>query len=227
MMKNSFLDFHLQEIQKSYFKELLEKIKREAKTNVILPAQDKWFRALEYFTPDETKLIILGQDPYYLKNQADGLAFSSNFSQTPKSLQNLMLEIKKDYPSAIFETNKLVSWARQGVLLLNTILTVNENRPLSHKNFGWEIYTSNLIKFIYRQNRKFILLLLGNEALNFYKEYLQEINLEKIIFRSHPSPLSYARGSKPLKNSSLFKEINSLLPENQQIDFSIRKDKKC
>ncbi|MGV2393795.1 UNVERIFIED_CONTAM: hypothetical protein O8I53_13100 [Campylobacter lari] len=106
-MKNKFFEFIKQESLKPYFKDLNNKINKEAKTNIIYPKKENIFECLKYFEPEETKLIILGQDPYFLKNQADGLAFSTNLDKCPRSLSNIIKEIKKDYPEAIVETYSL------------------------------------------------------------------------------------------------------------------------
>ena len=216
-MKNSFKKFLEQEQLKPYYFALMERINFEEQNHLILPKIENRFRALDFFEASETKVIILGQDPYYLENQADGLAFSSLLDRTPKSLANMRKEIQKDYPESVFETNRLDYWAKQKVLLLNTCLTVNLNLPNSHKNFGWEIFVHNLLNFIIQENPNVIFGVLGNNALEVVKKL--NVNPKQIIFAAHPSPLSYTRG---FKDSHFFKRINDMLEE--KIDFSIRKE---
>ncbi|WP_406615987.1 uracil-DNA glycosylase [Mycoplasmopsis hyopharyngis] len=215
-MKNSFLSFVTNESKKPYFIKLQERINQEAKNHVIYPEQKNIYRALNFFEANETKVIILGQDPYPAPNQADGLAFSTYDSKTPKSLQNMIKEIKKDYPEAVFETNLLDYWATQKVLLLNTCLSVNQNYPNSHKNFGWETFVINLLNFVIEQNPNVLFGILGNNA----KNIVSKLNIpeENKIISSHPSPLGYYQG---FENSHFFKKINDKL--EQKIDFSIRK----
>ncbi|WP_416737966.1 uracil-DNA glycosylase [Mycoplasmopsis meleagridis] len=222
-MKNSFLEFLKEECKKEYFAQMLHKIEHLEKSGKkILPVKKLWFRAFNYCEINDIKVIILGQDPYYIDNMADGLAFSSNLNITPKSLINIKEEIRKDYPETIFETNSLVSWAKQGILLLNTILTVIENRPLSNKNIGWEIFTSNLLNKFVELKKPIVLVLWGEKAKQFYENNINKNNNFKILNFSHPSPLSYKTGKKPFYNSHCFKLINDLLEE--PIDFSIRKE---
>ncbi|UUD35145.1 uracil-DNA glycosylase [Mycoplasmopsis caviae] len=223
-MKNSFKEFLKQEEVKEYYKELIGKIKVEEKKNNIFPPESLRFEALNYFEVEETKLIIIGQDPYYLKGQADGLAFSTQSDKCPKSLQNILKELKKDYPETIIETFSLKSWVKQGVLLINTCLSVNENSPLSHKNFGWEIFVINLIKQILSKNKNVIFGIWGNDAKKVLeivqKDY--KIDEKQIIITSHPSPLAYSKTSNSFKDSKFFKRVNSQL--TNPINWDLRKD---
>lgn len=219
-MKNKFDDFLKIEKEKEYFKEILNKIAIEEKNHVIVPKLSERFKALQFFEPEETRVIIIGQDPYYLENQADGLAFSTTLNKTPKSLFNMMIEIKKDYPDTIFETNSLDYWALQGVLLINSSLSVNLNYPNSHANFGWDKFVKNLIKYIISFNKKVVFGILGNNAKKIIDSLV--INWDNVVFSAHPSPLSYYRG---FKDSHFFKRINDKL--DKKIDFSIRKVEKC
>ncbi|VEU75457.1 uracil-DNA glycosylase [Mycoplasmopsis maculosa] len=224
-MKNKFALFVEKESKKDYFIELFKKINFERKTKKVFPKEEDIFRCLNYFEPEETKLIIIGQDPYYLENQADGLAFSSNDLKTPKSLINIFKEIKKDYPEAIFETNSLEYWAKQGVLLLNSCLTVNKDEPNSHKDFGWNFFIDNLLNFICEINKNVVFGLWGNYAFKIAKNAIlnNNINEKQIIFTSHPSPLSYWKRSKnSFRDSNFFKKVNNLL--KTKIDFSSRKE---
>lgn len=224
-MKTKFFNFIEAEKQKPYFQELISKIKHESMNHLVLPAEDKVFECFKYFEPEETKVIIIGQDPYATKGVADGLAFSTQKTICPKSLQNIIKEIKRDYPNAKVETNSLVSWAKQKVLLLNTTLTVNENQPNSHKTFGWKIFVNNVLDYIATNNQKFILVLWGNEALNNMKSFIKRnhISEERIIYASHPSPLANIKiNDKSFVGSHMFKRINDLLDE--KINFDLRKE---
>ncbi|WP_029512612.1 uracil-DNA glycosylase [Mycoplasmopsis iners] len=227
-MKSSYQKFHNIELKKDYFKQLMAFLEQELKTKQIFPEKKNWYRALDFCEIKDLKVIILGQDPYYSKNYADGLAFSSN-KNCPRSLENIIDLVKRDYPGSVIETFKLDSWAQQGILLLNTVLTVEENKPKSHKNKGWELYVANLIQYIFENNSDVILVLWGNEALNFIKKFSPNLPINKLktIFTSHPSPLSYKKGANPFYSSNCFKKINSMLSEEKQIDFSLRKDRLC
>ncbi|MEA4115709.1 uracil-DNA glycosylase [Mycoplasma sp. 744] len=222
-IKNSYKKFLNEEFKKEYFVNLINEIKKSEKP--VWPTENNWFKALTYCEIQDLKLIIIAQDPYYLPNVADGLAFSSQKEKTPKSLKNIKKEILKDYPDAIFETNSLHSWAKQGVFLWNTIVTVEENKPLSHKNKGWEIFSANLINYILGLNKNLVFLILGNNAKNFMVKYLNQTLLKKIkiLEYSHPAPLGYKKTNKAFFNSHCFSQINKLIAP-KFIDFSIRKE---
>ncbi|QBF34631.1 uracil-DNA glycosylase [Mycoplasmopsis phocirhinis] len=223
-MANKFLTFLQNEKQKNYFIELEQKLKNEQQFYSIYPNDTLRYRALEFFEPEETKLIILGQDPYYLANQADGLAFSTQLNKCPRSLANMIKELLKDYPQSVVETYSLNSWAKQGVLLLNTVLSVREKQPNSHQNLGWSQFILNLIKFVYLNNQNTLIALWGNQALKFIQPLIEQqiIKPQNMIVCSHPSPLSYARGKVSFKDFNFYKKVNQRL--TIPIDFSLRKD---
>jgi uracil-DNA glycosylase len=160
------------------------------------------------------KVIIIGQDPYSGYNQANGLSFSVNNNiKIPKSLHNIYLEIKNSYHSfTIPKHGNLTKWAKQGVLLLNTILTVRKNQPASHKNLGWEIFTSNIIKHISMINNKLVFILWGSYAKKI-KKYISNTNNHLILESSHPSPLSAHKG---FFGCNHFKKINNFLYRNKK-----------
>lgn len=224
MKQNSFLWFIQNEKNKDYFLRLYTFLSIEGKKYNIWPTEKDRFKALEFFKPSETKVIILGQDPYHQARQADGLAFSTKLNKCPRSLANIIKEINKEYPQALIETYSLEHWAKQGVLLLNTILSVRENEANSHTNQGWEIFIMNLLKFVLEWNSNVIFALWGLQAQNFIKPLIKEglIDPNNVLCTSHPSPLSYARGNNSFKNSQIFTKINNKL--NKSIDFSLRKD---
>ncbi len=181
------------DFEKDYFKNLMHFIKEEYKTKKCFPNEDKIFEAFNYCTFNETKVVILGQDPYHQANQANGLCFSVNETEKkPPSLQNIFKEIKNDIGSEIPINGDLTRWAKQGVLLLNSILTVEENRPGSHKNKGWEIFTDNIILAISENKENVVFLLWGSYAIN--KESLINQRKHLVLKAAHPSPFSAYRG---------------------------------
>jgi len=181
--------------KKPYFLNLIKFIKQQRLKKTIYPNAKNMFDALK-FTPFYTiKVVIIGQDPYYNKNQAHGLAFSisSTCSIIPPSLKNIFREINNDLNKNKLYTNGcLIHWAKQGVLLLNTILTVEEKKPMSHANIGWEIFTDKIITSINKLRRNIIFILWGS----FAKKKLPLINIKNhfVLSSSHPSPLSAHRG---------------------------------
>ncbi len=218
-MKNKFDEFIENESKKEYFIDLFALIENESKSNNIFPSKDKIFECLKYSNPEELKLIIIGQDPYYKKGYADGLAFSTENKHCPKSLENIITELKKDYPSSLVETFSLKSWAKNHILLLNSVLTVSEDKPNSHSGFGWEIFISNLLDFILELNSNVIFGIWGKKAYSLIKDKVDD---KRVIYTSHPSPLSYSKTNHSFKDSNFFKKVNAKL--TNPIDFSIRKE---
>ena len=198
-----------QEFKKDYFRKLGIFVKDEYKNRIIYPKYQNIFNALKYTDYDEVKVVILGQDPYHGENEAHGLSFSvMDNVQRPPSLNNIFKELKDDL-GIVKTSNNLESWARQGVLLLNSIMTVQKNRPLSHKNRGWEIFTDNIISLLNERERPVIFVLWGSYARS--KKELITNKQHYIIESVHPSPLSANRGffgSKP------FSKINNFLEKN-------------
>ncbi len=198
----------------SYFKTLQEKINEQSNNHTIYPLVDNVFNAFNFFDVEDTKVVILGQDPYINENQAHGLSFSVLNNVAPKSLVNIFKELETDLN--IKRTNcNLSDWAEQGVLLLNTILTVNAKTSLSHQRFGWEEFTIDTIKYINDKCDNVVFVLWGGNAAC-YEKYIT--NKSHLIIKSpHPSPLSSYRGffgSKP------FSQINSFL--NAKRNYNIR-----
>ncbi|AKF40993.1 uracil-DNA glycosylase [Mycoplasmopsis canis UFG4] len=222
-MKDSFLRILQTEGQKPYFQNILKKLEESEKNNIqIFPHQMDMFRPFEFFQTNETKLIILGQDPYHQINIADGLAFSTNHIKTPASLKNIFKEVKKDYPNAKFGTNSLIKWAKQGVLLLNTVLTVEEGKPNSHKDIGWEKFVEIVIQDIILENPNVLILALGGQAHKVVENALKlrNYNKENLFKLSHPSPLGYRHS---FENSNVFKKINDKLHSfnQKEIEWSL------
>lgn len=196
------------EIKKDYFKELGIFIKNEYKTKTIFPNYENIFDALRFTDYDKVKVVILGQDPYHGLGEAHGLSFSVKENvKMPPSLQNIFKELYSDLGIKRTKSD-LTDWAKDGVLLLNSIMTVVKDNPLSHKNRGWEIFTDNIISKLNEREEPVIFLLWGNFARN--KKELITNKRHKIIESVHPSPLSASRGffgSKP------FSKINNYLKE--------------
>lgn len=204
----SFKQIIADEQQKPYFKDLLFKIEEESLTNIVYPPKENWFKAYELTDFNNVKVVLIGQDPYHNPNQAMGLAFAVNKGvKVPPSLVNIYKEINFEYGVNMPNHGDLSNWAKQGVLLINTILTVSHNQPLSHQNFGWEIFSKEIIKQL--QQKDFIVyLLLGNHAKSYIKHITNKNHL--ILQTSHPSPLSNYRG---FSGSNIFKNANKALEE--------------
>ena len=200
------------------YNNLIYKIKKEYNEKVIYPEIDKIFNAFN-LTPFEcVKVVIIGQDPYHGEKEANGLAFSINEGvKIAPSLRNIFKELKNDLQIERKSTD-LTNWAKQGVLLLNSILSVEKDKAFSHKFFGWQKLTDYIIKYISDNKENVIFILWGKESQQ--KEVLIDENKHFIIKSNHPSPLSASRGffgSKP------FSKVNDYLKKNNQsvIDWSL------
>ena len=215
-MINKKWDIVLQdEFKKEYFKKLGIFVKNEYKTKTIFPPYNNIFDALRFTDYDDVLVVILGQDPYHGLGEAHGLSFSVHEGiKMPPSLLNIFKELYSDI--GIKRTNTdLTDWAKQGVLLLNSIMTVEQDKPLSHKDKGWEIFTDTIIKKLNEREKPVIFVLWGSFARS--KKELITNKQHYIIESAHPSPLSASRGffgSKP------FSKINNYLnKENKKIDW--------
>ncbi|TNK82219.1 uracil-DNA glycosylase [Mycoplasmopsis pullorum] len=222
-MKNSWLGILEAEGKKPYFQDIIKGLEQAGIKHNILPHQTEIFRTFEYFQVNETKVVILAQDPYPNAADADGLAFSSKAKKTPKSLANIFKEIKKDYPDANLSSNSLENWAKQGVLLLNTILTVNEHMPLSHEKFGWQQFTNEVILAVAKESKNVLFCLFGNKAHETVQKLHLDLKPEQVMFFSHPSPFSYKLN---FENQHIFKRINDYLIAHNEtpIDWSTNKE---
>ena len=208
-MKTDWGNILKSEFEKPYFIELKKNIDLEYQNFICYPKYEDIFRAL-YLTPyKETKVVILGQDPYHNPGEAMGLAFSVKKGvRIPPSLRNIFQELYSDL-GVVPETSDLTDWAKQGVLLLNSVLTVRENKPGSHKIYGWEKFTDAIISKLNEKNEPVIFVLWGSYARS--KKTLITNSKHLILESVHPSPLSAHRGffgSKP------FSEINNFLEKN-------------
>lgn len=209
-----------EEIKKDYYVKLLEWVKNEYKHKNIFPKKEDVFNALVYTSYENTKTVILGQDPYPNIGQGMGLSFSVNEGvPLPKSLQNIFQELQSDLGCKKPKHGSLRKWAEQGVLLLNTSLTVEEGKPNSHQNKGWEIFTDRIISLVNEKKDPVVFILWGNNARS--KKKLITNSHHLIIESAHPSPLSASRGfmgSKPFSRTNNFLVSKNIKPIDWQID---------
>lgn len=209
-----------EEYQKEYFKKIVVYINKAYKERPIYPPKNHILRALSLTDYNNVKVVILGQDPYHGIGEANGLAFSvNNGIKLPPSLKNIYKELNNDLNIPISPKGDLTCWAKEGVLLLNSILTVEKDSPASHKNLGWETFTDAIIKKINDKDSPVVFILWGNFAKS--KKILITNPKHLVISSSHPSPFSCNYGffgSKP------FSQTNNFLKENniQEIDFTIK-----
>lgn len=211
-MINKKWDIVLKEdFESPYFEKLGIFVKNEYKHKIIYPEYKDIFNALKYTDYDEVKVVILGQDPYHGEHEAHGLSFSVKEGvPMPPSLRNIFKELKNDIGVDRTQTD-LTDWAKQGVLLLNSIMTVVKDTPLSHKDKGWEIFTDNVIKKLGEREKPIVFILWGNYARS--KKLLIKNKNHLIIENVHPSPLSASRGffgSKPFSKANQFLEKNGM-----------------
>lgn len=196
------------EKSKEYFINLKKVIDLKYETTTVFPPKELIFNAFSKTSIENLKVVILGQDPYHGQGQAQGLAFSTPSNiKNPPSMQNILKEIKADLKKdSVCLDGDLNPWAKQGVLLLNTILTVEESKAKSHHNLGWEIFTDNIIKYISSNCEGVIFLLWGSPAIS--KRKLIDESKHHILTAPHPSPLSAYRGFFGCKH---FSEVNKIL----------------
>lgn len=199
------------EFESPYFEKLGVFVKNEYRHKTIYPEYKDIFNALRYTDYDDVKVVILGQDPYHGDKEAHGLSFSVREGiPMPPSLRNIFKELKDDIGVVRTQTD-LTDWANQGVLLLNSIMTVVKDTPLSHKDKGWEIFTDNIIKKLGEREKPMVFILWGSYARS-KKELIQNKN-HLILESVHPSPLSASRGffgSKPFSKANQFLEKNGM-----------------
>ena len=209
-----------EEFDKDYYNKLIEFVKDEYDNNVVYPSINNIYKALELTPLNEVKVLILGQDPYHNVNQAHGLSFSVLPTQTklPPSLKNIYKELEDDLGCYIPNNGYLEKWAKQGVLLLNTVMTVREHEANSHKGKGWEKFTDAIIKILNQQDRPIVYMLWGGPS---QKKDLFINNPKQLVLKAaHPSPLSAYRGFFGCKH---FSKANKFLKENGEnaIDWQI------
>lgn len=189
-----------------YYQELFDFVSQEYQTKTIFPPRNRVFHCFNFKDYDEIKVVILGQDPYHEKHQANGLAFSvARGVQIPPSLVNIYKEAHDDVGIDIPSHGDLSSWASQGVLLLNTVLTVQEHRAHSHKDKGWEIFTDHIIEIMNQREKPLVFILWGRAAID--KAKMIDQSRHCVITSPHPSPLSAYRGffgSRPFSKTNQF-----------------------
>ena len=207
ILKNDWKDLLEDEFNKEYYQTLRNFLTNEYKTKTIYPDKYDIFNALHFTSYKDIKVVILGQDPYHGPGQAHGLSFSVNPGiKVPPSLLNIYKELNSDLGCYIPNNGYLKKWADQGVLLLNTSLTVRAGEANSHKSIGWEIFTDKIISLVNEKEDPVVFLLWGNNAIK--KKNLITNKRHLILTSVHPSPLSASRGflgSKP------FSKINNFL----------------
>ncbi len=215
MMIMTWKSFTAFESEKQYYKDLVSFVSEDSKKSAVYPKRSDLFRAFDLCPLDKVKVVIFGQDPYHGPNQANGLCFSVQKDQTiPPSLKNIFKEIKSDLDiDDLFVHGCLESWAEQGVLLLNSILTVRDGSPGSHKDKGWEIFTDSAIKLLAEQDRPIVFILWGAFARS--KKKLITNNKHLVLESAHPSPLSAYNGffgSKPFSKTNKYFVDNNMNP---------------
>ena len=217
---NSWQELLEEEFDKSYYQILRKYLIKEYSTKVIYPDKYDIFNALKFTDYNDVKIVILGQDPYHGPNQAHGLSFSVKKGvKTPPSLLNIYKELENDLGCYIPNNGYLESWAKQGVLLLNTVLTVRAHEANSHKNIGWEIFTDKIISLLNDRKDHIVFILWGRPSIN--KTKLITNPQHFIITSPHPSPLSAYRGffgSKPFSKANDFLKSINKKPINWQIE---------
>ena len=203
---NSWDDLLKDEFLKDYYKLLRKNLAQEYKTRTIYPAMENIFNALKYTSYEDVKVVILGQDPYHGPNQAHGLCFSVQKGVVqPPSLKNMFKELESDLGIKPPTHGCLTDWAKQGVLLLNTVLTVREGEPNSHKKIGWTIFTDKIIKLLNEREDPVIFVLWGKNAID--KLPLITNTNHYVLTAVHPSPLSASRGFFGCKHYSKTNKI--------------------
>lgn len=219
MIDNEWLSYLKPEFSKPYYKALYEFVREEYKNNVVYPPSEEIFSALEHTPIDKVKIVLLGQDPYHEKGQAHGMSFSVKPGvKTPPSLQNMYKELRDELGLYIPNNGFLEKWADQGVLLLNTSLTVRSGQANSHKGKGWEQFTDAIIKAVNLQDRPIVYFLWGSNARA--KKTLITNPKHLVLETVHPSPLSAYNG---FFGCGHFKMANEFFTQNgiEPIDWQI------
>lgn len=219
MIGNSWDEILKGEYQKDYFKNIAMFINKEYREKTIFPPKSNILRAFKLTDYDNVKVVILGQDPYHGINEANGLAFSvSKGVRLPPSLQNIYKELYNDLGITVSTNGDLEKWAKEGVLLLNSVFTVEKDKPASHKNIGWEQFSDEVIKKVNEKTTPVVFILWGNFAKSKAKYITNPIHL--VITSPHPSPFSAYSGffgSKPFSRTNEFLRKNNI----KEIDWKI------
>ncbi len=214
MIGNDWDEVLKDEFEKPYFVELIERIKKEYQEKTIFPKQTEIFNAFRNTPYKDVKVVILGQDPYHGVNEAEGLSFSVKVGiRKPPSLVNIFKELHDDLGCSIPEHGSLLPWAREGVLLLNTVLTVEKDKPASHKGYGWETFTDEVIHKLNEKEQPIVFILWGSFARS--KKVFITNPKHYIVESPHPSPFSAYNGffgSRPFSKTNQFLESQGLEP---------------
>lgn len=219
MIGNTWDSVLAEEFEKDYFLRIKSFIDEEYQTKTVYPPYEEIFNAFKLTPIDNVKVVILGQDPYHEVGQAHGLAFSTPDGRPiPRSLKNIFKEINAEYGYPIPKSGCLESWAKQGVFLLNTVLTVEDGNANSHSKCGWQTFTDNVIRILNNQDQKIVFLLWGKQAEK-KKELITNPN-HLVLVTSHPSPFSARRG---FLGCNHFKLANEYLARNHidEIDWKL------
>lgn len=220
MIQNDWLEPLMPEFHKPYYGKLYAFIREEYASRLIFPPSEDIFNAFHLTPLHQVKVVILGQDPYHNNGQAHGLCFSVKPDvEIPPSLANIYQELHDDLGLRIPNNGYLVKWAEQGVLMLNTVLTVRAHQANSHRGMGWEEFTDAAIRILNQQDRPIVFILWGSPA----QKKAQMLNNPKhlILKAPHPSPLSASRGffgSRPFSQTNQFLEAHGIEPIDWQID---------
>ena len=220
-IQNDWLQAVGGEFRKPYYKELYDFVKEEYSTRVIYPPADDIFNALHLTPLKEVKVVILGQDPYHNEHQAHGLSFSvlPDQREIPPSLQNIYKELHDDLGCYIPDNGYLEKWARQGVLMLNTVLTVRAHQANSHQGHGWEQFTDAILEAVNQEDRPIVYLLWGRPAQS---KIPMLTNPKHLILKApHPSPMSAYRGffgCRHFSQANAFLESHGVVPIDWQIE---------
>ncbi len=226
IFKNDWAKLLNTELEKPYYKSLRSFLIDEYRQQRIFPSMYDIFNALHYTPYKETKVVILGQDPYHGAGQAHGLSFSVRPGvKPPPSLINIFKELKSDLNCRIPSHGCLTSWAKQGVLLLNTVLTVRERQANSHQGVGWEFFTDRIIELLNENSEPLVFILWGSPA---QRKAAMITNSKHLILKSpHPSPLSAHRGffgSKPFSQANAYLIKNGRTPIDWQLPETPQSD---
>lgn len=208
------------EFSKPYYRKLFLTVNQEYRTRTIYPPAEDIFNAFHFTPLDQVKVVILGQDPYHEPGQAHGLSFSVKPGiEIPPSLVNIYQELHDDLGCYIPDNGYLVKWAKQGVMMLNTVLTVRAHQANSHRNIGWEEFTDAAIRVLADQDRPMVFILWGRPA---QRKAEMIYNPKHLVLKSpHPSPLSAYRGffgSRPFSKTNRYLEENGIEPIDWQIE---------
>ena len=219
MIGNDWDEILKDEFKKDYFIKLMNNVRREYQEKTIFPRKDQVFNAFRYTPYKNVKVVILGQDPYHGVGEAEGLSFSVPMDiRKPPSLVNIFKELQDDMGLSIPNHGSLHSWAKEGVLLLNAVLTVIKDHAASHQGMGWETFTDDVIKLINEKDTPVVFILWGRYARS--KKALITNPLHLVIESAHPSPLSAYNGffgSKPFSKTNNYLISKGIKPINWEI----------